>query len=461
MNTSLCDNWIGFSASVPGSGHIRRGLPCQDASAAITSPRPALIVCDGRGSASHSQDGALAAVKSFQTQIAVFEPMLTSILDNDNESQEQWETFARIMYRTLMQAKLDLAQEMELPENEFDFTVAFAIMGSVKIGCFQVGDGAIVLRQKGKTITAFPPDKGEFANQTHFLRENGELSGKYHTALFEAAENSGVAITSDGPEHLMFKLNAMTPGKVFGVMFDDLLEKNLCKQDIMDYLTRRDWENDPRGGDDRSLALLVQLKYQEEEVTNEIPADMSLGQPQLNENAEDEITSDASPDSECDGTIERGIASDTEVSLGDISNAQNADLKREQTSMVQNEKSEPFDKEKVEQLKMINGALRKSVVSSLLSCILATASAICFWNNTNLSVENKKLWDEISYLRNLNTLHVKTILANLQTLKSDIEAHQEDAIHNQELPEYDVGEGVEVQDEDMKSRNNLDFNSEN
>ena len=117
MNTELCSNWTGFSASIPGSGHIRHGLPCQDASAAVTSPRPALIVCDGRGSASRSQDGAQAAVKAFLSQIAVFEPMLANILDNESDScQEQWQMFARIMYRTLMQTKLDLAKETELPE---------------------------------------------------------------------------------------------------------------------------------------------------------------------------------------------------------------------------------------------------------------------------------------------------------------------------------------------------------
>ncbi|MBQ7650604.1 MAG: protein phosphatase 2C domain-containing protein [Victivallales bacterium] len=261
MNKNLCDNWTGFSASIPGSGHIRRGLPCQDASAAITAPRPALIVCDGRGSASCSQDGAQGAVKAFKSQIAVFEPMLASILDNDVPPDSQWEMFARIMYRTLMQVKLDLAEERGIPEKEFDFTVAFAIIGDRSIGCFQVGDGAIVLRQKGENITAFPPDKGEFANQTHFLRENGEASGKFHAALFKTTENTGVAITSDGPEHLMFKLKDMTPGKVFGVMLDDLHDQNLCWQDIMDYLTRRDWDNDPRGADDRSLAILAPLVY--------------------------------------------------------------------------------------------------------------------------------------------------------------------------------------------------------
>ena len=194
MNTALCNNWTGFAASIPGSGHIRYGLPCQDASVAITSPRPALIVCDGRGSASASLYGAQAAVQAFKTQVAVFEPMLANILDGKEEGLEavdaQWQMFARIMYRTLMQTKLDLAEKRGIPEKEFDFTVAFAVIGSRHIGCFQVGDGAIVLRQNGTSITAFMPDKGEFANTTHFLRQNGECAGKFHAALFDATENT-------------------------------------------------------------------------------------------------------------------------------------------------------------------------------------------------------------------------------------------------------------------------------
>ena len=261
MNKTLCSNWTGFAASVPGSGHIRRGLPCQDASCAITSPRPALIVCDGRGSASSSQDGAQAAIKAFQTQLAIFEPMLANILDNDKAQESQWQQFARIMYRTLMQVKLDLSAERGIPEKEFDFTVAFAVIGECRIGCFQVGDGAIVLRQNGELKTAFLPDKGEFANQTHFLRENGEAMGKFQAALFLSDENTGVSITSDGPEHLMFKLNEMKPGMIFDFLMDNLHDGNLCKQDLMDYLTRQDWEKDPRGADDRSIAILSPMAY--------------------------------------------------------------------------------------------------------------------------------------------------------------------------------------------------------
>ena len=250
--------WNGYAASIPGAGHIRKGIPCQDASAVILDKRPALIVCDGRGSASHSHFGAQGAVKAFQNQIAVFEPMLASILDAEQVEPERWEMFARILYRTFWQVQLDLTNEYEKSEPKwFDFTVACAIVGKNYIGCFQVGDGSIVLRQNGVCQTAFQLDKGEYANQTVFLREGGEQKGLFHSKLFPTAENTGIAITSDGPEHLMFNLATMTPGPVFPAMLDALVQNELEKQDIMDYLTRSEWNNDPRGTDDRSLVLLA------------------------------------------------------------------------------------------------------------------------------------------------------------------------------------------------------------
>lgn len=265
--------WSGFAASIPGGGHIRRGIPCQDASLVFTEPRPAAIVCDGRGSASLSHFGAQEAVKAFQFQVSVLNPYLENILDSEEKKEEQWIKFCRIMYRTLMQVKYDLAEKYHTDEKEFDSTVAFAVAGTKYIGCFQVGDGSIVLRQNGICKTVFIPEKGEFANQTHFLRAGGEEKMKFQYALFRTEENSGIAITSDGPEHLMFHLSDMTPGKIFDSLFDDLLKKELCKQDIMDYLTRREWADDPRGSDDRSLAVLARIGEEEK----------SLPEPEINE----------------------------------------------------------------------------------------------------------------------------------------------------------------------------------
>ena len=257
-NGMIENHWSGFSASIPGSGHIRRGIPCQDASAVMTAPRAAAIVCDGRGSAKLSHFGAQGAVDAFRFQMSVLEPFLVNILDEEEEKPEQWIKFCRIMYRTLMQVKYDLAEKHgEKDEKEFDCTVAFAIAGKKYIGCFQVGDGSIVARQNGICQTVFPPEKGEYANQTHFLRPGGEEKMKFQHCLLNAECNSGIAITSDGPEHLMFQLADMKPGKIFDMLLDDLAKEELCKQDLMDYLTRREWDNDPRGTDDRSLAVLT------------------------------------------------------------------------------------------------------------------------------------------------------------------------------------------------------------
>ena len=252
--------WNGFAVSVIGSSHINKDLPCQDASLVVAAPRAAAIVCDGRGSAKLSHFGAQAAVKAFQNQIAVFEPMLATILDEESVAPERWDMFSRIIYRTLAQSKQELVREYnnaDITEREFDFTVACAVIGKKHIGCFQVGDGAIVMRKDGATFTVFEPDKGEFANQTVFLRENGENKGKFHSKLIDSANVNGIAITSDGPECLMFKLPELVPSEVFNAFFDDMATGNFDCQDLRNYLTRKKWSESYYGSDDRSVALLA------------------------------------------------------------------------------------------------------------------------------------------------------------------------------------------------------------
>lgn len=256
-------SWNGFAASVPGAGHIRHGIPCQDASAVQLGEYPAVIVCDGRGSAKLSHFGAQEAVAAFKRQTAILTPFLSNILDDPEATPEKWDKFCKIVFRTLMQVKLDLAETHDCSEKEFDFTVALAVAGKEYVGCFQVGDGALVLWEDGKSTTVFTPDKGEFTNQTRFLRLGGENNNGYHAKLFPADKIEGISATSDGPEHLMFHLETMTPGRIFDQLFSDLAENELCRQDLMDYLTRKEWNNDPRGTDDRSIAIIAKIKNTE------------------------------------------------------------------------------------------------------------------------------------------------------------------------------------------------------
>ena len=248
--------WKGFAVSMIGNGHIRREMPCQDASAALTAPRGAVIVCDGRGSSDLSQEGSRAAVKAFRSQLNVLEPFVSNLLDRAETTENEWKDLCRVFYRTLVQAKLDCAEALGKSEKEFDFTAVFAIAGGAHVGCFQVGDGALVVRRNGICQTVFKPAKGEFANLTTFVRPAGERDGAFQSALIPAAEVTGLAATSDGPQYRMFNLTDMTPGPVFDRLFADLAKDELTRSDLVGYLAGPKWGEDMRGDDDRSLALL-------------------------------------------------------------------------------------------------------------------------------------------------------------------------------------------------------------
>ncbi|MBQ9336747.1 MAG: protein phosphatase 2C domain-containing protein [Lentisphaeria bacterium] len=254
----------GFAVSVPGNGHIRREIPCQDASGVWLSPRPCMIVCDGRGSARFSHFGAQAAVAAFRTQCAVMEDLLAAVLDGEKWNDNRWLRFCDLMIRTACQKKVELAEKFQCPGSEFDFTIAFAVWGKARCGFFQVGDGAITVWEGTECCySMFPPDKGEFDNETRFLRPEAEISRDYHARLVDSGDINGIAITSDGPEFLMFELASMTPGPIFNRMFDDCTAGQLTRQDLLDYLTRTCWSRDPRGNDDRSLAILTKTENDE------------------------------------------------------------------------------------------------------------------------------------------------------------------------------------------------------
>ena len=297
MTDSISAAPRGFAASVPGAGHIRYAMPCQDASGVVVTPRPAAIVCDGRGSAKLSHFGAQGAVRAFFSQLNVLEPFLAGVLDRES-SEEKWTDLCRLLYRTLLQVKLDLAQERGGEEKDFDFTVAFAVAGTVSIGCFQVGDGAIVLRRSGVCRTAFSPDKGEFANQTQFLRPGGDVAGKFHACLSPVEGNEGVVITSDGPEYLMFQLATMEPGPIFGKLLDDLAGGELCEQDLRDYLTRSVWASDQRGSDDRSIAVLLPAgAHDSEDVTG--MEEKATGESECSKAAPQTMVTESAAEPEC------------------------------------------------------------------------------------------------------------------------------------------------------------------
>ena len=269
----------GIAVSVIGRGHILRGLPCQDASAVSTDNElPYLIVCDGRGSAKMSDIGAKTAILAFQRQLSIFTPYLKRILNSTSHDNSGWDFFCKIIYRTLAEEKRFLAEKYSCSEKEFDYTIAFSIIGETNIGCFQVGDCAIILKDTTGLRSVFSPEKGEYANQTTFLRASDKIVGHYQSSLCSTKSNIGIMITSDGPTHQMLRLSDMKPLEICEQFFNDLIKDDLKEFDIREYLSLPEWANDPRGDDDKSIAILVhhsngEVKQVKNQITEETYAD--------------------------------------------------------------------------------------------------------------------------------------------------------------------------------------------
>ena len=258
--------WEGLAVSVIGNDHVRREQPLQDASAVVLSPRPAAVVCDGAGSAPFSHDGANAAVRAFRIALAALEPMLAECLDSDltpwGFAKDLWHYVAGWVCRSLVAARDEAARMGSGDPNDYVFTFAAAIVGKLRTGFIQVGDGAIAVRtMTGACDLAFKPEKGHYANVTTFLDARTVEEDMFLTRVLPSSEIAGVMVMSDGPEVFMIDLASNKPAPIVEQMLDDFSNDEVDRSTILNYLTGKRWTNDPRGGDDKSLALLVRHEY--------------------------------------------------------------------------------------------------------------------------------------------------------------------------------------------------------
>ena len=254
--------WEGLAVSVIGSEHVRREMPLQDASGVILSLRPAAVVCDGAGSARFSHVGAEAAVREFRISLATLEPMLEACLDSNETSfggaKDYWKYLAYWMCRAIVAAKDEAARVGSGNPRDYDFTLAAAVVGRRRTAFLQVGDGAIAVRmRRWGSALVFKPEKGRYVNVTNFLDKATVEEDAFLTRVLPTSAISGVMVMSDGPEIKMLDIPGNRPAKIVSDMIDDCAKGELDRGSLLNYLTGSRWTNDPRGGDDKSVAILA------------------------------------------------------------------------------------------------------------------------------------------------------------------------------------------------------------
>lgn len=149
-------SWRVYAASVMGSSHRQNNLPCQDAYCCRNlGDRLVAAVCDGAGSAVHSEQGAALVARELVEGLATFSAV---------PDEQQLVTLVKRVRETVMLQ----AQERGLSAGDFACTVVAAWLGKSASVVLHIGDGVAALTINAEQHFSLP-ENGEYANQTWFL----------------------------------------------------------------------------------------------------------------------------------------------------------------------------------------------------------------------------------------------------------------------------------------------------
>jgi hypothetical protein len=190
-------------AAATGTSHLKNGLPCQDAQDYRLTSRGALLLAlaDGAGSATHSQEGAIAAV---QSSLAVLEHELEDVIPG---SAEEWEGVVRAAFGEARASLFDLAMVSSESLRQFSTTLLLVAVMDGWLAMGQLGDGVVVTGEaEGALQVLTQPQRGEYANETYFLTQ--EEAGEQVQVVVTQQPVRRIAVLSDGLLRLALRLPA-------------------------------------------------------------------------------------------------------------------------------------------------------------------------------------------------------------------------------------------------------------
>jgi Protein phosphatase 2C len=194
-------NWRIAATSAIGTSHIKNDQPCQDSVSVRlkqTSTGPMLIsaVSDGAGSAARSEIGSRAAVTTATYLIENFLDAGGAIGSIGRNTVLSWLAQIQSVISTF-------ATESGVSTREFACTLLVAVVGAESAVFFQVGDGAMVVREENDEGWSyiFWPQHGEYINSTNFITTNN--AAEILEFAFVSRRIESFSAFSDGIESLV------------------------------------------------------------------------------------------------------------------------------------------------------------------------------------------------------------------------------------------------------------------
>jgi hypothetical protein len=253
--------WRVVQASAVGTSHSENGEAGQDEClagtfCALDGEEYFLgLVSDGAGSASHGRSGAEVACEKGRDVIEQWVRKEISLSRLTLKTMTNWVVAIR-------QHICRAAEAKGLTPRDFACTLLGAVVGTKAAAFFQVGDGAIVIREGDDFHPVFWPDAGEYANMTYFVTDEDALVHLRRKIWLSSRESSlpgEVAMFSDGLQRLALVYESRTAYKpFFEPMFGTLRKADLAACDTLsDQLARflGSPKVNERTDDDKTLVL--------------------------------------------------------------------------------------------------------------------------------------------------------------------------------------------------------------
>ena len=178
----VTSSWRFAFASVRGTSHLRSDQPVQDFASCSVVDRgggeTVLIACvaDGAGSAPRGEAGAALACTSFAEAVQhIYAAGYPGRLLDPTRARRGWSLFVKRWLRRFRRSVGEIANAEERRPRDFACTFLAVVVEASRAGFAQVGDGVIVVADSpdpDRYSYVFWPQRGEHANETHFLTES-------------------------------------------------------------------------------------------------------------------------------------------------------------------------------------------------------------------------------------------------------------------------------------------------
>jgi hypothetical protein len=249
--------WKVAASSVTGSSHTGRGENGQDfcrAGSARIGDNEFFIglVADGAGSTTDGGKGAEIACNT------LYACLLEALRQDGNITRIRDDDLCRMV----TDSRNAIATEATISGKrirDYACTILGTVAGRDHALFFQIGDGAIVVREEGTYRTVFWPEQGEYANTTFFLSDETFLD---RLAIRHAGTTPDeIAIFSDGIQNLALSFAQKQPHAGFFSPLFSALRNDLANgfSDFSGQLQRFLLRDDvaARSDDDKTLVLAV------------------------------------------------------------------------------------------------------------------------------------------------------------------------------------------------------------